>query len=347
MILHTHKSGTQWPVAAANILVTQLRQVGDVLLTTPAVKVLRDHYPDSRITYLTETGPAMLLQGNPHIDCIITRHRNAPLLQDFKLAYRLRQERYDLVIDFFCNPRSAWMSFLTGARHRVAGYHAGRAWWYTYTPAIKTGDGYAVNDRLALLRTIGIDGELGQPVLKVPKEARNTIAGFFKTHNLEGKRPIVTIDITSRRPAKRWIPERYVQVADRLTEKLHATVIFIWGPGEKELVETYMQQGQQRHVLACETNLMQLAALIERSHLHIGNCSAPRHIAVAVDTPSLTVMGPTDVRNWTYPSPRHQVVQGDVPCLACHKTECSTHECMQALTVDEVETAALNMLRET
>lgn len=348
-----HKSSLTWPVAATNILVTQLRQVGDVLLTTPAVKALRDHYPNSRITYLTETGPAMLLRGNPHLDRIVTRTRKSPLTNDLQLAYQLRQERYDLAIDFFCNPRSAWMLFLTGARHRVASYHAGRAWWYTYTPHIQGGAGYAVDDRLALLRAIGIQGALVPPVLHVPETAHAYIHHFLQKHHLSDahphlsdEHPLVTIDITSRRQAKRWLPERYVQLADRLTEQLGVTAIFIWGPGEHELVETYLQQGQHRHILACQTDLLQLAALIARSRLHIGNCSAPRHLAVAVGTPSLTIMGPTDPRNWTYPSPAHQVVQGQVPCLSCHKTECATHECMHALTVDEVERVAVNMLKE-
>lgn len=339
-----------WPVAPSNILVTQLRQVGDVLLTTPAVKVLREQYPDSRITYLTETGPATLLRGNPHIDRIVTRKRRASLRHDLRLALQLRKDRYDLVVDFFCNPRSAWMSFLTGARQRVAGYHAGRNWWYTYTPRIRGGDGYAVEDRLALLRAIGIHGPLTPPVLRVPAEARAAIEHFIQSHHIETTQPdgqrLVTIDITSRRQSKRWIPERYVELADRLRERLGTTAIFIWGPGEQDDVEAVVRQGRHPHIVACETDLMQLAALIERSHLHIGNCSAPRHIAVAVGTPSLTVMGPTDPRNWTYPSPDHQVAQGKVPCLCCQKTECATHECMQTLTVDEVEAVAVRMLRE-
>ena len=104
---------------AENILVIQLRQVGDVLLTTPTLKVLRDHYPHSRISYLTETGPAVLLRGNPHLDAIVTRNRKNTLLEEARLVWELRQARYDLVIDFFCNPRSAWMSF---SDRRAASY---------------------------------------------------------------------------------------------------------------------------------------------------------------------------------------------------------------------------------
>lgn len=334
-----------FPIQAKNILVTQLRQVGDVLLTTPAVKVLRDFYPESRISYLTETGPATLLQGNPYIDTIIRRDRRGGILQDMKLAHALRKAKYDLVIDFFCNPRSAWMSFFTRAPYRVANYHTGRSWWYTYTPVIQGEKCYAAEDKLALLKAIGIDGKLVPPIIQISDEAKQYIDNFFLRQNIHHHKPVITIDLTSRRPAKRWFPERYVQLADRLVEKYTATVIFIWGPGEKAMVDSFKQQGKHQHILACSTDLMQLSALLARSHLHIGNCSAPRHIAVAVGTPSLTIMGPTAPESWTFPSPIHRVVRGNVPCLACSKTHCATHECMQALTVEEVQDLAEQMIK--
>ncbi|MCP4399941.1 MAG: glycosyltransferase family 9 protein [bacterium] len=333
---------TKFPVPAKRILVIQLRQVGDVLLTTPAVKVLRDCYPDSTIGYLTEKGPAALLQGNPHIDRLFIRDRKGGFRQDAELMCALRKEKFDLAIDFFCNPRSAWLSFVSGAPHRVANYHAGRSWFYSETPKITAGIDYAVYDKLALLKAIGVEGALVPPVLRVPDAARHYIGDFFTKWGIPKKdernaRPIITIDPTSRRQAKRWIPERYVQLADRFVERYKAKVIFLWGPGEKEMVETLLQGGKYRHLLACPTDLMQLAALIENSDLHVGNCSAPRHIAVALGTPSLTVMGPTIPENWTYPSPMHRVVRGNVPCLECQQTVCETHECMKALTVPELE----------
>ena len=340
---------TIYPVAAKKILVIQLRQIGDVLLTTPAVRALREQYPDSTIWYLTETGPSKILQGNPHIDRIVTRQRKASLADDLKLLWTLRQERFDLLIDFFSNGRSAWMSFVTGARHRVAVRHAGRAFWYTFTPNIQTGRGYAPEDKLALLRAIGIQGELTPPVLTSPDAAKNYIDAFFKARGLDtppaaAQSPIVTIDPTSRRQARRWLPERYAQLADELLERYQARCIFLWGPGEQEMIESLVKQAKRPHILACQTDLMQAAALIARSDLHIGNCSAPRHIAVAVGTPSLIVMGPTSAANWTYPSPQHKAMRGNVPCLECQKIECATHECMVALTVEMMADAAGELL---
>jgi ADP-heptose:LPS heptosyltransferase len=334
-----------FPVQAKNILVIQLRQVGDVLLTTPALKVLRDYYPESHISYLTETGPAVLLQGNPHLDEIIIRDRKWGIIQDAKLAYLLRRAGYDLVIDFFCNPRSAWLSFLTGAPYRIARYHAGRSWWYTDALVVQGDNRYAAEDKLEILRAIGIEGELGPPIIHVSDDAKHYIDRFFTREGIQNTVPIITIDPTSRRQAKRWIPERYVQLADRLVEKYAAKVIFIWGPGERDVIESLVNQGKYQHLLACPTDLMQLAALIAQSHLHIGNCSAPRHIAVAVGTPSLTIMGPTTPEDWTFPSPIHQVVRGNVPCLGCQKRVCETHECMQTLTVQKVEDAVKQLFK--
>lgn len=337
-----------YPAQAKNILVIQLRQVGDVLLTTPAVKVLRDAYPQSRISFLTETGPAVLLQGNPHIDEIITRKRRSAWQEEMRLIRRVWQAKFDLVIDFFGNPRSAWLSLLTRAPHRIAPYNAGRAWCYTYTPKIQQKTRYAAEEKLALLETIGIVGKLVPPVLHISAAAEQYIEAFLTQYGIPSDQspqpPVITIDLTSRRQTKRWIPERYVELADRLAEQYDAKVIFIWEPGEKEEVEALLTRSRHRHILAYPTNLMQLAALIAKSDLHIGNCSAPRHIAVAVGTPSLIVMGPTSPEDWTYPSPLHRVAQGNVPCLGCQKTSCQKHECMQSLTVEDVEQIATALL---
>lgn len=335
------------PIQANNILITQLRQVGDVLLATPAVKVLRAWYPHSRISFLTETVPAVLLQGNPHLDVVLIRNPKGGLRQDSKLLRAIRAARYDLVIDFFCNPRSAWLSLFTGAPYRIANYHAGRAWCYTHTPVIPDENRYAAEDKLALLRAIGVTGALHPPIIRVTAEAKRYIDNFFRGQGIipGGKLPIISIDATSRRQARRWRPERYAQLADRLAERYAARVIFIWGPGEKEFVQALVARGQCQHLLACPTDLMQLAALLAQSHLHVGNCSAPRHIAVAVGTPSLTIMGPTSPAHWTFPAPQHQVIQGNVPCLGCQQRACQTHECMNSLTVEEVEQAAVQLLR--
>jgi len=328
------------------ILVIQLRQIGDVLLTTPALKALRDFYPGCRIDCLTEPGPAGILQGNPHLDAVILRKRKATLREDWALIGSLRRTKYDLVIDFFSNPRSAILARLSGAACRVARHRFGRNFWYTHTPRRDPQEAsYSPDHKLALLRAIGIPAQLCPPIIHVPEEAKARIDLFLKESGIRSETRLVTLDITSRQQEKKWEGARFVQLADWLVEQFGARVVFIWGPGEQEEVTRLITQARHPHTLACATSLMELAALIQESHLHIGNCSGPRHIAVAVGTPTLTIMGPTYPANWTYPAPEHQAVWGDAHCPDCRKQTCPIHKHMGDVTVEAAQAAVEAMFR--
>lgn len=332
---------------AHKILVIQLRQVGDVLLTTPILKILRDYYPHSHIAFLTEQMSAPVIKDNPYLDQVIVRNRQGSWQEDLALIRNIRRQRYDLVVDFFRNPRSGWITLLSGAKYRVASYHPLRAFFYNITPRVQSGKGYATLDKLELLKAIHLEGDLTLPYLEVPKETRVYVEKFLSAQRISEEDLVITISPTGRRQNRKWTPEKYAQLADRLTEIYRAKVIFLWGPGEEKEVSTILQKCSRSHILACPTDLLQLAALLDRSQLHIGNDSAPRHIAVARGTPTLTIIGPTSEANWTYPSPCHQVVYESVPCRPCEKKTCAYQmECMELLTVEKVERAVKQLLMD-
>lgn len=332
---------------AHKILVIQLRQVGDVLLTTPALRILRTHYPHSHITFLTEKASAPLVMNNPHLDEVLIRNRSSSWREELKLIRQIRRQQYDLVLDFFRNPRSGWLTLLSGAKYRVAIHHPLRAFFYNITPKIQTGRDYAVLDKLKLLKAIGLEGDLTPPHLDIPEEAEVYIEKFLVTQGISRWDFIITISPTSRRPHRKWIPEKYAQLADWLVETYGAKIVFVWGPGEKEEVISILKKCHYPHTLACPTDLLQLAALLDKSQLHIGNESAPRHIAVARGTPTLTILGPTNEVNWTYPSPFHRVVYESVPCRPCEKKTCAYQmECMRYLTVEKVAGVCKELLEQ-
>lgn len=334
----------QLPDRPLRILVIQFRHVGDVLLTTPALKALRDRYPQARIDYLTEPGPSHILRGNPHIDAVILRKRKATLREDWALIRTLRRTQYDLVFDFFSNPTSAILARLSGAPCRVARSRFGRNFLYSHTPVVNhQEDVYSPTHKLALLRAMGVPAAICPPILEIPRESADRIAQFLQDSAIAPEARLVTMDTTSRLADKKWEGQRFLQLADWLTEKHGARVVFIWGPGEKEEVEDLITQGRHAHLLAPPTSLMELAALIAKSHLHIGNCSGPRHIAVAVGTPTLTIMGPTLPANWTYPSPEHQALRGNTQCPACREQSCTLHHRMEDVRVEDAKAALESM----
>ena len=117
-----------------NILLVRLRLIGDVVFTTPAIRAIRRHYPDARITYIVEEEAAAVVRHNPHLDnVIVARSPHAPgrLRADIALVRRLRRERYDLAIDFHGGPRSSLLTWLSGARTRIGYEVVGRSWMYT------------------------------------------------------------------------------------------------------------------------------------------------------------------------------------------------------------------------
>src|SRR5437764_7464335 len=118
----------------SRVLLIRLRQIGDVVFTTPAIRAVRQRFPLAHITYVVEPDAAPVVERNPHITDVVVapRHRGAlQLAADLDLARRLQSRRYDLAIDFHGGPRSSLLTWLSGAPVRIGYQVAGRGWMYT------------------------------------------------------------------------------------------------------------------------------------------------------------------------------------------------------------------------
>ena len=116
-------------IPAERILVIQFRMIGDVLLSTPVVRALRQHYPESYIAFCTEPGPAGVLKGNPYIDEVLIHPRPATWRQEARFLRHIRRGRFDLVVDLMGNPRSAVLARISGAPHRLGFARWPRSLW--------------------------------------------------------------------------------------------------------------------------------------------------------------------------------------------------------------------------
>src|SRR5688572_5885423 len=118
----------------SRIVLIRLRQIGDVIFTTPAIHAIRERFPHARIAYVVEPVAAPVVQGNPHLDEVIVAPRTGGLTgirEDLRLGARLRRDRYDLTIDFHGGPRASLLTWLSGAPLRVGYEVVGRSWMYT------------------------------------------------------------------------------------------------------------------------------------------------------------------------------------------------------------------------
>ena len=160
------------------ILLIRLRLIGDVVFTTPAIAALKARFPHASLTYLVEAAAEPVVRHNPHISSLVVAERPRGLRRltyDARLAWRLRRERFDVVIDFHGGPRSSWLAWATGAPRRIGYAIPGRAWAYTtrlpWTRALVP-PRHSVLNQWDLLSPLGIAlPQPGQPAVEMPPDA--------------------------------------------------------------------------------------------------------------------------------------------------------------------------------
>ncbi|GAB4265074.1 MAG: glycosyltransferase family 9 protein [Deferrisomatales bacterium] len=302
-----------------NLLVIQLRQIGDVVLTTPIPRILKEELPGCRVAFLTEAPSHELLRENPWIDRVLVHARRGGAAHQLALARRLRRERYDAVLDFMANPRSALLAYLSGAPVRVSYPVRGRGLLYTHRVAPELG--YPVAYKKSLLGALGIRSGRDRPEIHLTDDELRW--GRELRARLLGGRPgrLVTVDPTHRRPSRRWPEDHWGRLAAGVADRAGARPVILWGPGEEAAAEEVLAHAGGRAVRAPRLTLRRLASLIAAADLHLGNCSAPRHIAVAVGTPSFTVLGSSS-GDWTHPAPEHAHLALGLGCQPCKHREC-------------------------
>ena len=330
---------------ARRVLVIRHRAGGDLLLTTPALRALRGGLPQARIEVLTATGLGSLLEGNPDVDRVIEFDRRS-LPSQAALYARLARGGYDAVIDLVSNPRSAWMTALTRARVRVGYAIAGREWAYTLAvPRERTGPAgpvrrYAPEAALDLIRALGFPARGLTLTFRVSARADAMIERWLTSAGVDPGRPILACLPAGSWPSKTWPPDRYAALMEGLATE--GSVVWLWGPGERSLAESCRHRMRAASFLAPATDWQELGALLRRCSLWIGNDSGPKHVAVALGIPTVTVFGPTHPVTWNPPQGPHAIVLAEgLACLHCDANVCplsgDAHmRCMRDVGVERV-----------
>ena len=321
-------------------------------MCTPAIRVLKRHYPESFIAFLTEKESASLFTENPYLDELIILDRSKyknPIYMMKKIG-GLRKQSFDLIIDFFGNPRSAWISFFSGAKYRLGPDLKGRGILYNLKMPSNSQPKYAAQTRLDDLQLLGIESNDMKLDCFISEKSKEFAKLFFKINKLSETDFIISVSATARRHFNRWPSERYAQICDWLVSEHNAKVILVWGPGEKEFAKKISQLTKKEVIMSEPTpTLQELGAILERCDFHIGNDNGTKHIAVAVGLPTITIYGPHSHISWTFPDEkRHKWIQKEVDCLDCEKIKhrCEKLVCLNEIKVEEVQEKFNELLKE-
>ena len=342
---------TSFPADAVirKILVCQLRQIGDVILTTPALELLQRRFPQAQIHVLTEKKCLPVLEHNPHVARVwpIDKKALPTLWAELRYYWQIAGQKFDLVIDFQQLPRCRWVVAFSRAPYRLSYPPA----WYKrplYNLRHQPAKAYAAQQKANLLEPLGIVWQGEAPKIFITEEERGAASALLAQSGLAPHERLVTVDPTHIRATRCWPAQHFAKLLDLMAaDRPQLRFLLLYGPGEQEVIAGVADKMTRRDKLldiGRMLSLREMFAVQQQACLHVGNCSAPRHSAVAVGTPTVTMHGATST-NWTFPAPQHRYVWLGLPCQPCNKHDCPIGiKCLCALTPETVFNALRDLL---
>ena len=329
------------------ILISRLRFMGDVILTTPLVRQLREAYPKASLAYLTDKNFAPLLENHPCLDEVIPFSAEMSFTAQIQFYRKLHQRRFDLAIDLFGNPRTALMSWFSGAKYRVGGDYRGRRLLYNMRISQPEHNPDAISYHLRSLAPLGITARHNlMPEIFVTDEERDRAKRFIEERHLSTENPLVGMHPGATWPNKQWPISHFIQAIKKLNAR-HVQVLVTQGPQENHIVEQLKSAASNVTVLPV-LPIRKIAAILSMLHVYVANDCGVMHLAVAVDTPTIGLFGPSQPEIWfPYDSEKgHQALSYPIDCSPCHKDYCPLEHlnCQTKLNPDDVVAAVLKRL---
>ncbi len=331
-------------------MIVQTAFIGDVILATPLAEAAQQIFPGSRIDFMVIPAAANLLEKNSFVHQVLVfdkRGRQRGLAALWKMARRLKQERYDLALVPHRSLRSALLVWLAEIPQRVGFDRSAGAW--LFTKRVPYRQKHEVERNLDLLHAL--NGAIPIPPPKIIwDEADTRIVDSFFDDNIKG-RWFCALAPGSVWATKRWPAERFAELARRLIAETGAQIYLIGGPSDVELCARLAREiGEACLNTAGKLTLRQSADLIDRCQILASNDSAPTHLGVATRCKVVTIFGPTVPAFGFAPfGDGHVVIEKNLSCRPCSShgsKQCpiGTHACMLEISVEEVFARVLTLL---
>ncbi len=338
--------------------------LGDLLMTTPLLEVIRHNYPDAKITYVAGTWSKVIVEHVPSVSSVIDCGTvgipgRYTLRNYFLLALRLRRKHFDLAFVLDRSPMLTLLPWLANVPRRVGPDSLGRGFSLTDRVTVSSSPKHLQHQAdiyLDLARALKL--VVNHPYMRfVPTEAEQQQVPFTPDTS---RLPVAVFIGGGSNPgmeltSKRWPVERYREIVYKLVHERNAQVLLIGGSDDAALNSSLLHdldvpEGSVLN-LAGKTNFGESAALLQRCKLFIGNDSSPMHLAAAVNIPVIAIFGPTSPQEYgPYPleDPKHIALWRNPkgrPCFFLGKMQlCTDCTCMQSVTLADVWDAVQRLL---
>lgn len=335
------------------ILIVRTDRIGDVLLSTPVIKALRDSYPNAYIAVMVSPYAKDIVDGNPYLDEVIIydkEGKHKSWRRSLKFAQNLKNKRFDLALLLHPTNRAHLVTFFSGIPRRI-GY--GRNFRFLLTDRLKhakqLGQKHELEYAMDLVRCLGIEPKDKILFMPIKPESERWVEELFKREGIKASDSLLALHPAASCPSKVWPNERFAQVADKLVQQYGFKVLVICGPKDLALAEGVIKQMRSLAInLSGKTSVSQLASVLKRCNLFISNDSGPVHIAAAVGTPVISIFGRNQAglspARWGPTGKKDKILHKEVGCIECLAHNCvKEFTCLKAITVDDVVKAVESM----
>lgn len=331
--------------SGGRILVSRLQFLGDVILTLPLVEILRQRFPAASIDYLARGVAADVIAGEPTLDVI---HRLGEG-SNTSLVRGMRQRRYSVAIDLYSNPRTAWLTRLTGAAMRIGGSRRMRRRLYTHPVEVPATVRSAMEFHIEHLKPLRVTGQPSKPALHPSDTETDTAATALSGLGVDLEAPVVGIHPGGKWEVKRWPADLFAELATRLIAEYGMQVLILQGPGEDVYVDSFRQHlgaGADEPFYMPVRPIRETAAVLRLLDGMVVSDGGIMHVSVAVGTPTVGIFGSAEPDVWFPYESFGPYVAAHVPitCRPCHSHHCYHISCLRRLTTRMVEERLLEVM---
>ncbi len=344
--------------------------IGDVLHSTPAIRAIRESYPDSFIAFWCNQRTEDLLKNNPAINKIFSLSRGdlkkiykrsiwKGIQESLKLLWQLKKERFDIVLDFSLDHRYGLIALFAGIKKRIGFNYKNRGRFLTDKISLKGyEDRHIVDYYLELLKPLGIKSKIYNLEFFTSESSVRKIRKLFSFNGLKENDLLVGIfpgggaSWGSDAGSRHWPALRFAQLADLLIQQCGAKILILGDKTESHLAD--IVKGAMRNKcldLVGGVELKDLSALLRSLRVLVSNDGGPLHMAVASQTKTVSIFGPVDdlVYGAYPPGEDHFIAKSNISCRPCYKNfrlaVCDKDkECLKRVSVEEVYGAVVKLL---
>ncbi|MFH1128937.1 MAG: lipopolysaccharide heptosyltransferase II [Candidatus Omnitrophota bacterium] len=338
------------------ILIVRTDRIGDVLLSTPVIKVLRDNYPHAYIAMIVSPYSKEIVDGNPYLDEVIIYdkdRKHKSWLGSIKFSRNLKKRKFDLALILHPTNRMHLVTYLAGIPRRI-GYDQKLGFLLSdkITHTKQFGQKHEIEYNLDLIRYLGLETKDALVFMPLKAESEKWAEELLLKEQVTKKDKLLAIHPGASCPSKIWPNGQFAEVADKLIEKYGFKVFVIAGPKDTALAQNVLENMLHPAVnLGGKTSVSQMASLLKRCNLFISNDSGPVHVGSAVGVPVISIFGRSQKglspTRWGPRGLRDKFLHETVGCIECLAHNCKKgFACLRAISVEDVLQAADEILNK-